>query len=99
MDHQNNVSVNGTTGNDNSIILEVFYWERIIVCVAVGLIAMAGITGNLMIIFAVAFSRTLQTATNAFVLSLSVADLMTSFSLIWIIVSLVDENGWPLPNA
>ncbi len=50
-----NAIINGSTDNDNSFILEVFNWERIILYITVRLIAMVGITDNMMIILAVAF--------------------------------------------
>ena len=52
-----------------------------------------------MIIAAVAFSRKLQTSTNAFVTSLSVADLLTSLFMIWFMVGLLGRYDWPLPKA
>lgn len=80
-------------------VLNVFYWEKILVSAILGLISIAGIVGNCMIIAAVAFSRKLQTPTNVFVISLSVVDLLTSFSLIWYGVSLLGKDGWPIPGA
>ena len=75
------------------------YWEHIFVGIISALIAVMGIVGNSMIIAAVAFSRKLQTSTNAFVTSLSVADLLTSLFLIWYTVGLLGQNRWPLPRA
>ena len=74
-------------------------WEHILTAVLVGLIAVMGIVGNSMIIAAVTFSCKLQTSTNAFVASLSVADLLTSLFMVWYIVGLLGQNEWPLPNA
>ena len=77
----------------------VSYWEHLFTAVLVALIAVMGVVGNSMIIAAVAFSRKLQTSTNAFVVSLSVADLLTSFFLIWFMVGLLGQYDWPLPRA
>ena len=52
-----------------------------------------------MIILAVSFSRKLQTATNAFVTNLAVADLLTSFILIWYTVGALGKGDWPIPQA
>ena len=82
-----------------SVAFNVSYWEHVFTAVLVALIAVMGVVGNSMIIAAVAFSRKLQTSTNAFVTSLSVADLLTSFFLIWYIVGLLGQNDWPLPRA
>ena len=92
--------VNATNHTPNSTVsFNLAYWEHIFAAVLVGLTAVMGIVGNSMIIVAVAFSRKLQTSTNAFVVSLSVADLLTSFFLIWYMVGLLGQNDWPLPNS
>ena len=53
-----------------------------------------------MIIVAVAFFLKLQTVTNAFVASLAVADLATSFfHLIGNGISTFSKEVWPLPQA
>ncbi|XP_072019039.1 beta-2 adrenergic receptor-like [Amphiura filiformis] len=75
------------------------YWEQILLAVLLGLVAITGLIGNSMIIAAVAFSKKLQTSTNAFVTSLGVADLLTSFTLVWYVVGLLGENEWPIPGA
>ena len=77
----------------------VSYWEHVFTAVLVALIAVMGVVGNSMIIAAVAFSHKLHTSTNAFVVSLSVADLLTSFFLIWYMVGLLGQCDWPLPRA
>ena len=93
-------SGNVTNHTSNSFVpFNLAHWERIFVAILVGLIAVMGIVGNSMIIMAVAFSRKLQTSTNAFVVSLSVADLLTSFFLIWYMVGLLGQNDWPLPKV
>ena len=75
------------------------YPERLVSAVLWTLICIFGTIGNSMVILAVVFSRKLQTITNAFVVSLSVADLLTSLSLIGSVFALVGKDGWPLPNA
>ena len=82
-----------------SVTFNLGYWEHIFTAVLVALITVMGVVGNSMIIAAVAFSRKLQTSTNAFVTSLSVADLLTSFFLIWYMVGLLGRYEWPLPRA
>ncbi|XP_072037518.1 alpha-1A adrenergic receptor-like [Amphiura filiformis] len=93
---------NNTTGIDTFspiYILNVPYWEQILVAVLLGLISITGLIGNSMIIAAVVFSKKLQTSTNAFVTNLSVADLMTSFVLIWYTVGTLGNEEWPIPRA
>ena len=79
--------------------LEVYYWEQVLIGIFIGLIAVLGIMGNSMILLAVSFSLKLQTSTNAFVTSLSIADLITSFFLIFYMISVLGRNGWPIPQA
>ena len=95
----NEFSGNATTNTSNSNV--AFYlskWEHNLMAILVALIAVMGIVGNSMIITAVAFSRKLQTSTNAFVTSLSVADLLTS-SFMFFYIGLLGQYEWPVPNA
>ena len=75
------------------------YPERLVGAVLWTLICIIGTIGNSMVILAVVFSRKLQTVTNSFVVSLSVADLLTSLSLIGTVFALAGKEGWPLPKA
>ena len=93
------ISTNEFSSNDTDVAFNLSYWEQIFVAVLVALIAVMGIVGNSMIIAAVAFSRKLQTSTNAFVTSLSVVDLLTSSFMIWFTVGLLGQNHWPLPRV
>ena len=79
--------------------LHVSYWEKILTTVLLGFIAIAGLFGNSMIILAVAFSRKLQTTTNAFVTSLGFSDLLASIVLLFFMIGTLGKNGWPLPDA
>ena len=95
------MALNTTSNETNSIDRDsdIAYWEQIVIAVAIVLIAVAGLIGNSMIILAVAFSRKLQTATNAFVINLAIADLLTSFVLICSAVGVLGEDEWPIPQA
>ena len=55
------------------------------------IIGITGLVGNIFVILAVMFSRQLQTATNAFVVNLSVADLLASLTYTTLALSLF---GW-----
>ncbi|XP_072035580.1 5-hydroxytryptamine receptor 1F-like [Amphiura filiformis] len=85
-------------GNSTSTFINISFWEQVLTSTIVGLISVTGLIGNSMIILAVAFSRKLQTSTNAFVTSLSIADWLTSFFLIWYMVGLLGRNSWPIPE-
>ena len=82
-----------------TIRLDVAYWEQILTTVLIGIIAITGLFGNSMIILAVAFSRKLQTSTNALVASLGCTDLVSSITLVFYMIGSIGKNGWPLPNA
>ena len=70
---------NSATENitDLQFMSQLPYWAVILRYVILFTIVIIGIIGNCMIIIAVAFSRILQTSTNAFVTSLAVTDLLT----------------------
>ena len=74
--------------------LDVMYWEQIFTTVLIGIVAIAGLIGNSMIILAVAFSRKLQTTTNALVISLGATDLITSITLLFYMIGSLGENDW-----
>ena len=88
-----------TSFSSHSSQLQVSYQEKIVVATIIILLAITGIIGNSMIILAVAFSRKLQTATNAFVTSLAVTDLLSSFFFIWFAVGVFGKNEWPIPGT
>ena len=80
-------------------VLNVSYWEQILTTVITGIIGVTGLFGNSMIILAVAFSRKLQTTTNALVTSLGFTDLLSSIVLMFYMIGTLGKNGWPLPDA
>ncbi|XP_022080030.1 melatonin receptor type 1B-B-like [Acanthaster planci] len=72
------------------------YPERVVVAVVWLLIAVFNVTGNTMVILAVVCSKKLRTSTNVFVVSLSVADLLTGLALPMSAVGLLSPgNTWP----
>ncbi|XP_022080047.1 melatonin receptor type 1B-B-like [Acanthaster planci] len=72
------------------------YPERVVVAILWLLVALVNITGNTMVILAVVFSKKLRTSTNVFVVSLSVADLLTGLALPMSAVGLLSPgNSWP----
>ncbi|XP_038073976.1 alpha-1D adrenergic receptor-like [Patiria miniata] len=71
--------------------------QRIIIGCVYCLVAVVGFAGNSMVILAVILSRKLQTRTNAFVVNLALADLVTCSTAPFIALSLFSMNGWPLP--
>ena len=62
-------------------------------------IATTGIIGNILVMVAVALSCKLHTATNAFVVNLSVFDFLTCLVLPFQIVGIKATDGWPMSPA
>ncbi|XP_069009547.1 5-hydroxytryptamine receptor 2B [Embiotoca jacksoni] len=57
------------------------------------------IGGNILVILAVSLERKLQNATNYFLMSLAVADLLVGLLVMPIaLVTILYNNGWPLPE-
>ena len=72
--------------------------ERLAAASMLSAVLILGTVGNCMIIVSVALCKRLQTHTNAFVVSLSVADLLTCLSVFPTICALAGKEGWPLPG-
>ncbi len=95
-----NISMANTTASHPTEHLLIYsYGERVFVAICWLLISICGTLGNGLVILAVVLSRKLRTATNVFVVSLAVADLLTSLFLTWSVFALLGRNGWPLPRA
>ncbi len=80
-------------------LAEFSYSERIFAVCVLCVILICGTIGNAMVIIAVILSRKLQTRTNAFVVSLSVADLLYCLALFPTISALAGQKGWPFPRS
>ncbi|XP_033626487.1 melatonin receptor type 1B-A-like [Asterias rubens] len=72
------------------------YGERVVLAVAICLIAVFGGFGNGLVIISVALSRKLRTATNVYVVSLSTTDLLTCLCLPWHALAVASVDGWPM---
>ncbi|XP_038077661.1 melatonin receptor type 1B-A-like [Patiria miniata] len=72
------------------------YAERVVVAAFILLIAISNIVGNSLVILAVVFSKKLRTSTNAFVVSLSAADLLAGLAVSMTVVALLNPGeSWP----
>ncbi|XP_022109228.1 G-protein coupled receptor moody-like [Acanthaster planci] len=72
------------------------YAQRAVVATLYLIASVLGIAGNSLVIWAVFFSRKLRTTTNAFVVNLSVADLLTSLVIPWDAVELLGSDYLPV---
>lgn len=86
-------------GTDQPAPYSLAYGELIFGSVVMIIILITGIIGNSMIIGSVILSKRLRTSTNAFVVSLSCADLLTCLFLPWYVVAFLGRHGWALPKA
>ncbi|XP_022090018.1 melatonin receptor type 1B-A-like [Acanthaster planci] len=93
MDNTTNFS---DLGNSTPGTMVLSTSERVGVSVMYLVILILSIGGNGGLIVAVTRSKSLQTRDNAFVVCLSVANLMTGLSLPWSVVGLLSSEGWPL---
>ena len=58
-----------------------------------------GMSGNLLVLVAVALSRKLQTATNAFVVNLSISDFILCFTMQFQAAGVLSSEGWSLSHT
>ncbi len=72
--------------------------QRVVLGCVFCLVAVLGLVGNTMVILAVVLSKKLQTRTNAFVVNLATADLISCLTSPFAAVALFSMNGWPLPG-
>ncbi|XP_038044386.1 alpha-1D adrenergic receptor-like [Patiria miniata] len=72
------------------------YAQRVIVATLILMISILGIIGNSHVILAVLLSKKLRTVTNAFVVNLCVADLLTCLVIPWHSVALLSRNQLPV---
>jgi len=79
-------------------------WKAALICVAVGLLVIATVGGNLLVLLSFRIEKRLQTVSNYFLLSLAVADLMIGKGYAdfkWpcflpeLLVQLCGYQGWP----
>ncbi len=93
------IGENLTASLDTEIIRDPnSYSERVVVGLLILCICIFGIVGNAMVTVAVLLSRKLQTPSNAFVVTLAFADLITCVANIWNVVALLLPNGRELQD-
>ncbi|XP_022096851.1 melanopsin-like [Acanthaster planci] len=73
--------------------------ERQILAATLIVSAIVGAVGNSLVIVAVGLSNNLRTATNAFVVSLAVADFTTCLFTPWQAVAILTADDWPIPGV
>ncbi|XP_033634549.1 alpha-1A adrenergic receptor-like [Asterias rubens] len=74
------------------------YTQRTIIGSLLCFVALAGFVGNVWVILAVVLYKKLQTSTNAFIVNLATADLITCITSPFSAVALFSMNGYPLPG-
>ncbi|XP_072028505.1 G-protein coupled receptor moody-like [Amphiura filiformis] len=74
------------------------YNQHIVVAITISIAAILGILGNSLVIISVFVSKKLRTVTNAFVVNLSIADLITSLMIPWHVVILLSHEEYPIKD-
>ncbi|CAH0561134.1 unnamed protein product [Brassicogethes aeneus] len=92
------ISLNGTTYNttcDAGVFVDVYrnYWALLLV-----LFPILTLFGNVLVILSVYRERTLQTATNYFIVSLALADLLVAVVVMPFAVYVLFNGIWALPG-
>lgn len=95
MDVTNPTSLMNSTEMALSNASPLTYAERIALAVLCVLVAVCGILGNTLVVLAVWLSRRLRTATNVYVVNLSVADMVTCLSVPAYVIALMSWEEWP----
>ncbi|XP_071487544.1 alpha-1D adrenergic receptor-like [Diadema antillarum] len=72
------------------------YYERIFLATVSALVSVVGLFGNGMVILAVALSRKLRTATNVYVVNLSVADMLTCLLMPFHVMAVLSTHTYPI---
>nr|XP_054768294.1 G-protein coupled receptor moody-like [Lytechinus pictus] len=73
--------------------------HTIIIATLFILVGTIGMIGNCLVLIAVLLSKKLQTATNAFVVNLSISDFLTCFVLPFQASGLFSDSGWLLSDG
>ncbi|XP_072046883.1 G-protein coupled receptor moody-like [Amphiura filiformis] len=89
---------NNTTSFD-TVVNYAGFTERVILASLLFAIFLIGAIGNLMVIIAVALSKTLRTRTNVFVVNLSFADFVACLAFPWWSVALLSGDEWLIPGT
>ena len=74
------------------------YDQHIVVAIAFLIAAILGLFGNCLVIISVFVSKKLRTVTNAFVVNLSIADLLTSLMIPFNVVVLLSHDEYPMKD-
>ncbi|XP_061697477.1 5-hydroxytryptamine receptor 2A-like [Syngnathoides biaculeatus] len=70
-------------------------WAALLILVVIGITVM----GNILVILAVSLEKKLQNATNYFLMSLAVADMLLGMLVMPVsMVTILYDYGWPLPS-
>ncbi|XP_022079997.1 G-protein coupled receptor moody-like [Acanthaster planci] len=72
------------------------YTQRVLVATMFLSAFVVGTVGNSVVLLAVLLSKKLRTTTNAFVVSLSIADLLTCLVIPWDAIALLGRDGLPV---
>ncbi|XP_061664201.1 D(4) dopamine receptor-like isoform X2 [Syngnathoides biaculeatus] len=83
-------------GNVGNLTREVKNWPALLILVIIALT----VGGNILVILAVSLEKKLQNATNFFLRSLAVADMLVGILVMPVsLINILYDYAWPLPSA
>ncbi|XP_038060514.1 G-protein coupled receptor moody-like [Patiria miniata] len=90
-------STNSTPELNSTFEVLYTYPELVFLAVGFSILIVLAISGNCLVLVAVARTKKLQNVTNVFVVNLSVTDFLSSFASMWIVPGLLSKTpGYPL---
>ncbi|KAK0134883.1 5-hydroxytryptamine receptor 2A [Merluccius polli] len=86
----------GATGVASRAVMEEKNWPALLILVIIALT----VGGNILVILAVSLEKKLQNATNFFLRSLAVADMLVGILVMPVsLINILYDYAWPLPSA
>ncbi|KAK1805854.1 hypothetical protein P4O66_012905 [Electrophorus voltai] len=87
--------LNSTEWGNCGVLCKNLHWASLLILMVI----IPTIGGNILVILAVSLERRLQNATNYFLMSLAVADLLVGLLVMPIaLITVLFNSGWPLPE-
>ena len=89
------VNFGNSSSDEVRHIVHFYLYEKVIMLTVLVVVALTGVIGNTLTCIVFAQNRALHTSGNFLIVSLAVADLLQSFNMIFIFVSIISD-GWVL---
>ena len=93
-----NFSSGNITAPTNRHVVHFHLYEKVIMLIVLAIVSFMGIVGNALTCLIFAQNKPLRTSGNYLIVNLAVADLLQSFNMIFIFISII-EDGWVLGSG